>query len=234
MCEQIVKILEGAWGNFKEYYDSNARKYSRGYYNKRLQELGEKKVKKVKSEVKNSHWICWNESDMMVQLGRFFYDQLKIATDLNNKALLNIEMHFDKNLNHANFEGYSFHNKLWRVSSILKDKLGDSRKFPKLDLIITREDNFGPFMLCAEAKSFHASVRNDTIENAVEKDIRTLAAIKECGITERIAYIVFDDYYYNMKNPKDVEKIIGDYAKKYKIMNELKVMYHDSSCKIPK
>jgi hypothetical protein len=238
--KKIENMLEEAWENFKAYFDSNAIRYSHEYYEKRLRELREEKVKEekakkdAKKEVKESHWICWNESDLMVQLGRYFYEQRGIES-VSNKEFLNIEMHFDKNLNCANFKGYSFESKLWHAHDDSKKELevllNDSRKYPTLDLIITCENNFGPFLLCAEAKCFHASVRKGTVEEAIEKDIITLAAIKKLGITENIAYIIFDDYYYN-KNPKDIRQLICKYSKEHKIENELKILYHDSKSKL--
>ena len=231
--EKIENMLEEAWKNFIEYFDSNASKYSREYYDKRLRELGEKEVKMVKTEVEKSHWICWNEFDLMVQLSRYFYHQRRIES-VSNKEYLNIEMHFDKNLNYHNFEGYSFEDKLWPDHDDLKKELNKSgkfpRKYPKLDLIITCENNFGPFLLCAEAKCFHASFRG-SVDEAIEKDIITLAAIKKLGITEKIAYIIFDDYYY-INNKKDLKKLTCDYSKNHNIENKLKILYHDSKSKL--
>lgn len=229
--EKIENMLKQAWDNFIEYFDSNAIKYSREYFDKCLRELGEKKAKR---EVKKSHWICWNESDLMVQFGRYFYCQRKIES-ASNKEFLNIEMHFDKNLNYSNFKGYSFEDKLWPDHDDLKKELNKSpnlpeRSFPKLDLIITCEDNFEPFLLCAEAKCFHTSVRGG-VDRAIEKDIITLSAIKKLGITGNIAYIVFDDYYY-INGKKDLRKLTCDYSKKHNIENELKILYHDSKSKL--
>jgi len=228
--KKIENMLEEAWKNFKEYFDSNARRYSREYFDKHLQGLDGKKVRR---ELKKLHWICWNESDLMVQLSRYFYSQRKIES-ASNKEFLNIEMHFDKNLNYANFNGYSFENLLWRANDDSKRKLevllNDSRKYPKLDLIITFENNYGPFLLCAEAKCFHTSF-GGRVEEAIEKDIITLAAIKKLGITEKIAYITFDDYYYN-NNPKDIRQLICKYSKEHNIENELKILYHNSKSKL--
>lgn len=228
--KKIENMLEKAWKNFTEYFDSNASRYSREYYDKRLRELGEKKVKKVKKEVKKSHWICWDEFDLMVQLSRYFYSQRKIES-VSNEEFLNIEMHFDKNLTYPNFKGYSFENKLKGDLKKELNKYFPERQFPKLDLIITREDNYGPFLLCAEAKYFHTSVREGTVEEAIEKDIITLSAIKKLGITENIAYIIFDDYYY-INNKKDLKKLTCDYSKNHNIENKLKVLYHDSKSKL--
>jgi len=232
--EKIENMLEEAWKNFIEYFDSNASKYSREYYDKRLRELGEKEVKIVKTEVKKSHWICWNEFDLMVQLSRYFYSQREIES-VSNEDFLNIEMHFDKNLNSYNFEDYSFENKLWPAHDDLKKELNKScnfpRDFPKLDLIISCEDNFGPFLLCAEAKCFHTSVRGSSVDEAIEKDIISLSAIKKLGITKNIAYIIFDDYYY-ISGRKKIKEIIAHYSEKHKIKNKLKILYHNSKSKL--
>lgn len=224
--KKVENMLEEAWKKFMKYFDSNASRYSHEYFDNLSQTLGEKKVKK---EVKNSHWICWNESDLMVQLSRYFYHQRKIGS-VSNKEFLNIEMHFDKNLNSYNFRGYSFENKLWPEHNDLKKELDKSRNFPKLDLIITCEDNYGPFLLCAEAKHFHTSIGRRADE-AIEKDIITLSAIKKLGITENIAYIIFDDYYH-ISGRKDLRKLTFDYSKKHNIENELKILYHDSKSKL--
>jgi len=227
MVTQIEQMLVEAWGKFCDYYDTKAHKYL-----KRLPVTLNKKEKD--KQAKDSHWICWNESDLMVHLGRYFYDRRRIES-VSNEEFLNIEMHFDKNLNYANFKGYSFEDKLWRANEdcyrLLEKELRSSefpRNFPKLDLIIAREDSVDPFLLCAEAKCFHSSARNGPVDKKIEKDIITLASIKKLEITEKIAYIIFDDYYYNRRNPKDLKKISDDYAENYNIKDELIILHHTS------
>jgi len=228
MEEKIEGILEESWKEFIKYYDFKADKYAHEYYNELISKPCTKK--NPKKEVNDSHWICWNESDLMVQISRYFYDRLSQESDSK------IEMHFDKNLNYSNFEGYSF-------DSILKN--GDlekelnkftkpdaqHRKYPKLDLIITSEDVFGPFLLCAEAKCFHTNIMYGTVEEAIEKDIKTLSAIKKLGITQKIAYIIFDDYYYN-HGQRDLKELVNNFSKTYGIVNELKILHHDSKRKL--
>ena len=223
--ENIKNMLKEAWDSFKEYFDSNASRYSHEYFDERLQGSDGKKVRR---ELKKLHRICWNEYDLMVQLSRYFYSQRKI------ESASNIEMHFDKNLNYHNFNGYSFENKLWPDHDDLRRELNKSgkfpRKYPKLDLIITCENNLGPFLLCAEAKCFHASFRG-RVEEAIEKDIISLSAIKKLGITKNIAYIIFDDYYY-ISGRKKIKEITAHYSEKHKIKNELKILYHNSKSKM--
>src|SRR3989344_8811203 len=129
MKEKVMEIMEDAWRIFCKYYDRKASKYSKPL---------------DKKEAKDSHWICWNESDLIVQFGRFFYKEL-------DKIDSNIEMHFDKYLSLDNFGDYNFAKKLPK----LKENLG---RTPKVDLIITPEDSVGPFLICGEAKYFHCSV----------------------------------------------------------------------------
>mgnify|MGYP001591723735 FL=1 len=197
-------MVDNAWKMFCKYYDYKAFKYSKP--------LGKK-------EAKDSHWICWNESDLMVQFARFFYKEL-------DKTDSNIEMHFDKNLDDTNFQDYSFEDKLEK----LKDELG---RVPKVDLIITPEDWFGPFLMCAEAKYFHCSVESisrnkQTVKEAIEKDIKTLSKIKELRIADNVVFIIFDDYYY-LNEPEKCKKI-KNLLKKYN--KKIKILYHNSRIKL--
>ena len=194
---KIEKIIENAWKVFCKYYDCKAFKYSKSLDNK--------------EEAENSHWICWNESDLMVQFGRFFYKEL-------DKIDSSIEMHLDKKLNYSNFKGYDFDNKL----AELKKNLG---RTPKVDLIITLEDSTGSFLICAEAKYFHCSVESippytQTVEEAIKKDFETLSKIKDLGIAENVVFIIFDDYYY-LNEPekcKEIKNLLEKYNKKIKIL----------------
>jgi hypothetical protein len=214
----IEDVLKEAWEEFIKYFDKNNDKYSREYFDHLLKELDEKKAKK---EVEESHWVCWNESDLMMQLCRYFYSQREIKSALDNE-FLDIEMHLDKNLNYSNFQGYLFDDKLGKKGKLYKE-LG---RFPKLDLIITGERSFAPFLLCAEAKHFHSSVMYGTVDEAIEKDIKTLSVIEKLGITDAIAYIILDDYYCHHKN--DIKKIAHDYSEKYNLDDKLKIYYHGS------
>lgn len=206
MRGKIKKTIENAWKIFCEYYDYNASKYSESPNHR--------------EEPENSHWICWNESDLMVQLGRFFYKEL-------GKIDSNIEMHFDKYLTLANFRKYDFADKL----PGLKNNLGRS---PKPDLIITSEDSYGPFLICAEAKYFHCSVESmswrnpQTAEGAIKKDLKTLLKIKELGIAKDVVFIIFDDYYY-LNEPEKCKKILNLLEKHNK---KIKILYHNSHAKL--
>ena len=176
-----MEIMEDAWRIFCKYYDRKASKYSKPL---------------DKKEAEDSYWICWNESDLMVQFGRFFYKEL-------DKIDSNIEMHFDKNLNRSGFKGYVFAKKLPE----LRKNLG---RVPKVDLIITPEDSVGQFLICGEAKYFHCSVESvsrntQTVEGDIKKDFKTLLKIKELGIAENVVFIIFDDYYY-LNEPEKYKK----------------------------
>jgi len=202
---KIKKIIENAWKMFCKYYDCKSFEYSESLDSK--------------EEAENSHWICWNESDLMVQFGRFFYKEL-------DKINSNIEMHFDKNLNYSNFRGYKFDNKL----AELKKNLG---RVPKVDLIITPEDSVDPFLICAEAKYFHCSVesisrKTQTAEGVIKKDLKTLSKIKDLGIAKNVVFIIFDDYYY-FKEPEKCKKnknLLEQHKKK------ITIIHHNSRAKV--
>ena len=202
--EKIKKITESAWRMFCKYYDRKAPGYSKTL-----------DVKKAK----NSHWICWNESDLMLQFGKFFYKELGDANS-------DIEIHFDKNLKRADFEDYDFVDKLEK----LKNSLG---RPPKVDLIIASEDSLDPFLMCGEAKYFHYSVEKinqntKTAEGVIEKDLKTLSKIKDLGIAKNVVFIVFDDYYY-LNEPekcKKIKNLLNKYNKK------IKILYHNSCAKL--
>jgi len=199
-----MEIMEDAWRIFCKYYDRKASKYSKPL---------------DKKEAKDSHWICWNESDLMVQFARFFYKEL-------GRIDSNIEMHFDKNLNRSSFPDYDFVNKLPKLKNSLS-------RVPKIDLIITREDSFKSFLICGEAKYFHCSVESvsrntQTVEGDIKKDFKTLLKIKELGIAENVVFIIFDDYYY-LNEPEKYKKIKNLLEKHNK---KIKILYHNSRAKL--
>ncbi|PKP56422.1 MAG: hypothetical protein CVT89_06260 [Candidatus Altiarchaeales archaeon HGW-Altiarchaeales-2] len=219
---EIEKIIENAWKMFCEYYDGKVSEYA-------------KQLKNDKKRA-NSHWICWNESDLMLQFGRFFYKEL-------DKIDSKIEIHFDKNLNENNFKhsGYTFDKNLnennfkhsgYTFAKKLPELKNNLGRYPKVDLIITPEDDYGPFLICGEAKYFHCSEESisrggRTAEESIEKDFKTLSAIKKLGIAKNVVFIIFDDYYY-YKEPeksKNIENLLEKYNK------EIKILYHDSHAK---
>lgn len=213
--KQIEEMLKKAWGNFKDYYDKRASEYS-------------KKMKLSEKEAKNEHWICWNEDDLMLHLGRFFYQQLYKQLGRNS----GIEVHLKKNLTPKNFKGYEFENDLEKFNKQL------GVKYVELDLIIAYEDHKSQFLLCAEAKCFHASEESvsrgeRTAEGVIEEDIARLVALKELKIAEEVVFILFDDYYY-LENPEKHEAIQEILAKAEKQAKgiKIKVLYHKSEAKM--
>ncbi|TET21477.1 MAG: hypothetical protein E3J71_09725 [Candidatus Stahlbacteria bacterium] len=184
------ELLRKAWVEFCNDYDKKVREYSKSEF------VGSRK------QAKTEHWILWNEYDLMVQLGRFFYDQLA------RNSLSEIEMHTNKKLG-SSFNGYDFKSELKK----LKWQLDEREAQP--DLIIVQEDSLGPFLLCAEAKCFHCSERG-TAKAAIEKDIETLEAIRDLGIAERVVFILFDDYYW-IQN-EDIESVAENACKEHNII----------------
>jgi hypothetical protein len=214
--EKIESILVDAWNEFKKNYDKKAPEYLRKYLRQYSNSLGNRK--KVKA--KDDHWICWNESDLMVLIGHFVYKQIEEESDLQD-----IELHFDKRISLTNFEDYDFKGNLPK----LKEKLG---RFPKVDLIITQEDKLNPFLLCAEAKLFHYELKTaggqKDIVDAIEKDIKTLLTIKELDIAKKVVFILFDDYYY-LHAQQELEKI-GPLLSEFELDNNT-ILRHNTQAK---
>ena len=195
------EFLRKAWREFCGDYDKKVREYSKS--------LGREDEEKAKTE----HWILWNEYDLMLQLGRFFYGQLA------KSPYSKIEMHTNKKTDAANFKGFDFESELEK----LKGQLG--RK-AQPDLIIAQEDSLGPFLLCAEAKCFHYSGRYRPAKEAIKKDIETLVAIRDLGIAERVVFILFDDYYW-IQN-EDIESVAENACKEHNIT----LLKHNSKAKL--
>jgi len=196
--EEIEKLLKKAWSDFFKYYESEVRECSKNM---------------SKAETFKEHWIIWNEADLMVQLALNFKEQLA-----KNPPSVEIEMHFDKNLTAtkpSNFDGYSFEDKLIPLRKELRRKQG-----PKVDLIIAKKNDTGPFLLCAEAKFFHYDVGRyrRTPQKDIQKDINTLVAIKDSGIAERVVFMLFDDYYCHrdQEKYKEIMSILAE-AEEHKL-----------------
>lgn len=200
------KFLRKAWVEFCNDYDKKVRDYSKAEF------------VRGRGQAEMEHWVCWNEADLMVQLGRYFYSQLHEVSHSN------IEAHFDKFLSASSFGAYSFKEKLPKLR-------GELKRVPKSDLIIVQEDSQDQFLLCAEAKFFHCSEesvsrRKRTAKGAIEKDIDTLVAIRDLGIAERVVFIMFDDYYW-IQN-EDIESVAENACKEHNIT----LLKHNSMVKI--
>jgi len=200
------ELLRKAWEEFCGDYDKKVREYSKSEF------------VRSRKQAEKEHWVCWNEADLMVQLGRFFYKQL------HENSHPNIEVHFDKFVSHSSFEEYTFEKEGLKLKK-LKDRLG---RVPKSDLIIVQENSLGRFLLCAEAKCFHYAVgryyRNP--QEVIEKDIDTLVAIRDLGIAERVVFILFDDYYW-IRN-EDIESVVVNACKEHNIT----LLKHNSKAKL--
>lgn len=206
---EIEQILAQAWEKFLDYYNENAPKYLESWQ----PELKRK-------EAKESHWICWNEYDLMFHVGRFFRDILKERKD---EKFSNIEIHFEKNINSANFKGYEFENRLKELNKNLK---------PKVDIIIAYENKNSRLLLCAEVKYFHGASEHYGEEpvKKITDDIKKLKAIRHYEISQRVVFILFDDYYWfaNEKKAKDIEDELG----KIKEDEKIGVLFCNSKAKM--
>lgn len=195
------ELLRKAWGEFCRDYDDKVRDYSKS------------ESVTSRAEAEAAHWILWNEYDLMVQLGRFFYGQLA------KSPYSKIEMHTNKKT------AFSFGDYVFKDAFALKKLKSQLRREAQPDLIIVQEDSLGPFLLCAEAKCFHCSERG-TAKAAIEKDIETLEAIRDLGIAERVVFILFDDYYW-IQN-EDIESVAENACKEHNIT----LLKHNSKAKL--
>ena len=213
---EIEQILVAAWGNFFDDYNKKVPKYPESWEGRRLNE----------KEAKESHWICWNEYDLMFHIGRFFYEALKKKED---SKFSNIEIHFEKNINFANFKDYEFANRLNKLNENLKMNKG-----PKVDMIIAYENKNSPFLLCAEVKYFHSASEHyqKTPIEKITDDVKKLKAIRDCEIAKRVIFMLFDDYYWftNEKTAKGIENEL----RKIKEDEKIEVLFYSSKAKLEK
>jgi len=195
------ELLEKAWDEFCNDYDKRVGEYSESVTSR--------------AEAEAAHWILWNEHDLMVQLGRFFYAQLA------RNSLSKIEMHIDVKLKYSSFKGYKFRPRL-------KDLRKELGKVPEVDLIIAQEDSPERFLLCAEAKCYHYSGDRyqRTAKGDIEKDLKRLVTIRDLGIAERVVFILFDDYYW-IQN-EDIESVAENACKEHNIT----LLKHNSKVKL--
>lgn len=210
-AEEIEELLRKAWGEFC------------GDYNKKVREYSESVTSRAEAEA--AHWILWNEHDLMVQLGRFFYEQLA------KNSLSGIEMHIDVNLKDSNFPGYKFRPRL-------KDLRKELGKVPEVDLIIAQEDSPERFLLCAEAKCFHYSVKSNSrgkraAADDIEKDIKRLLILRKLGVADSVVFLMLDDYYYlpeaerrDKEDKEGIKRVIDHYRK------DLTILKHNSKAKL--
>jgi len=197
------ELLRKAWGEFCGDYDKKVREYSKSEF------------VRSREQAKDEHWILWNEHDLMVQFGRFFYEQLA------KNSLSGIEMHIDIKLKYSSFKGYKFRPRL-------KDLRKELGKVPEVDLIIAQEDSPEKFLLCAEAKCFHYSGDRyeRTAKGDIEKDLKRLVTIRDLEISESVIFILFDDYYW-IQN-EDIESMAEKACKEHNIT----LLKHNSKAKL--
>ena len=210
MVTQIEQMLLEAWGKFCDYYDTKAPQY------RDICQLD-------KQQAREAHWICWDESDLMLHIGRFFYDILK---EKKESLFSNIEMHFEKNVTPANFPGQEFENRLGE----LRERLN---KWPKIDMIVAYEDNSSTFLLCAEVKHFHGPPNyhnNETPLQKIDADIAKLIAIRDLGIAKKVVFVLFDDYYWC--NDENTANAIQQKLDEIRNENGITVLFHTSEAKL--
>jgi hypothetical protein len=216
MVTQIEQMLVDAWKKFCDYYDTKAPQY------RDICQLDEQ-------QAREAHWICWDESDLMLHIGRFFYD---ILSGKKEKEFLNIEMHLDKNLNRANFKDkdYEFANRLDELKERLIKEGVLEKGAPKVDMIVARENSNASLLLCAEAKCFRGTKYEKPIP-MINADITKLNAYRDLGIAKEVVFILFDDYYYchDTETANAIQQRLNEIRQ-----DGITVLFHTSEAKLRK
>ncbi len=205
VASEIHEILVEAWNEFLEDYN----KYP-------------KRNISSKKDAEESHWICWNEYDLMFHIGRLFY---KILEEKKEEKYSNIQIHFEKNINISNFKEYEFEAQL----KDLKDKLEMSRG-PKVDMIIAYEDNNDSFLLCAEIKYFHGRPYENPTDQ-IDRDIKKLRVIRDCKIAKKTVFMLLDDYYYytDKKRAIDIKNKLDEIERN---QEEITILFSNTESKL--
>ena len=216
MVTQIEKMLVEAWEKFCDYYDTRSPRYQDSW-----------RPPLDRDGALKSHYICWDEHDLVFHIGRFFYD---ILNEKKESLFSNIEVHFEKKVDHVNFSGYVFENKL----DELRTKLG-MKGYPKVDMIVAYENRPYRFLLCAEVKCFRGPPNyhdNETPIDKINADIEKLEAYRNenCGIAKKVVFILFDDYYWcnDVNTSNKIQKRLNEIRNE----NGITVLFHTSEAKL--
>jgi hypothetical protein len=168
--EDVFRIFKESWADFKDYYQKEKEKYSQNGV--------------------EGHVICWKEDDIVLQLGRFFYNRLT-HSELKDAC---IEFHSQTIMSNYTFPKLA--EKLSEANKILERKRGI-----KPDFIITKEDT-DDLWLIGEVKyirEFHPFLKEKG-KDRIDKDIKELKVLKELGICQKTAYLVADDFLHHKEN----------------------------------
>jgi hypothetical protein len=159
----------------------------------------------------------------MFHIGKIFYNILSHKQD---SSYSDIQIHFEKNINKSNFEGYTFENRL----DELKEKL-NMKKGPKVDMIVTDEKSPDSFLLCAEVKFYHGPTWYESPVQQISRDLEKLKALKEFKILQKVLFILLDDYYYSTDNKTSVD-IMNKKNEIEKDEKDITVLYSDTRSKL--
>ena len=209
MVTQIEQMLVEAWEKFCDYYDTKAPRYQESW-----------RPPLDRTGALESHWICWDEHDLVFHIGRFFYDILKKKKE---SLFSNIEIHFEKKVDHVNFsDDYVFADPLDKLNARLD-------RWPKVDMIVAYENRPYRLLLCAEAKCFRFPT---DWEQAINDDIEKLEAYRDgnCGIAKKVVFILFDDYYWC--NDEETANAIRQRLDEIRNKNGITVLFHTSEAKL--
>jgi hypothetical protein len=168
---KVVERLEKAWEMLSDRIDNAHNEFLK---NSNENELGD------------NHFICWEEADVPLQFGRFFYA---------DKDEGDYEFHLEVNLKSRNFVGYKFCDN-GNLSKV-RDKLGRNAR---IDFLVEGSSN-DIFSVCREAKYFRYSIEGisrgtRTIMDAINEEFEKLKIFLKNEICQNTVYVTLDKYYH--------------------------------------
>jgi hypothetical protein len=84
-------------------------------------------------------------------------------------------------------------------------------------------------LLCAEVKCFHCAQRGGPIP-VINADIEKLKAIRDLGISKKVVFVLFDDYYWCNDEAAFAE--IQERLNQIRNENGILVLFHTSKAKL--
>ena len=98
-------------------------------------------------------------------------------------------------------------------------------------MIVTDELSTDSFLLCAELKFFHGPTWYESPVQQINRDIKKLKALKEGKISQKVLFILLDDYYY-CTDKKTSEDIMNKISEIEKYEKDISVLYSDTRSKL--
>jgi len=204
--KEVAAIIKSAWNDFKGWYDERCESYIKSDIDNGMSP----------ENVRDSHWVCWTEKDLVLHLSRFIYQK---SPDL--------DVHVEFEMKPKNFSGNEKFSKLLeKAQNNFAGRTG--REKVKPDMVVCWWDEL-PFAAAVESKMFRGQhLYGRTPEEDIKKDIETLRVLLEEDICKNAFWMVLDDHYWlkDDRMSKQLEKMIRELAKE-----GIGTLYHKSTIK---